>query len=51
MTPLKNKGINANRVHGHIHLYLIIKNTLLTSTRTWSIKLLRSALRAHNVYG
>jgi len=28
MTPLKYIGIDTNSLHGHIPLYLIIKNTL-----------------------
>ena len=30
MTPLKNTGIDTHSLHDYIHLFLIIKNTLLT---------------------
>jgi len=45
MTPLTNTGIDINNLHGNIHLYLIIKNTLLNGARICLN--LNSAVRAH----
>jgi len=40
MTPMTKTGIDAKSLHGHIRLYLIIKNTLLAGARTLSIEIL-----------